>query len=166
MKTLKIEIPKGYQVDEEKSTFTNIVFKPISTEYIDLGLPSGTLWADTNEEGYYSYDEAIDTFGKDNLPKLTDFVELYDYCKWKWDDKSKSMIIIGPNGRHIKLPASGYRSYSSGGLRDVGDYGDYWSVTPLGNSAYSLRFSSNGFVYPSLNFDRASGYAVRKIKRK
>ena len=27
MKTLKIEIPKGYEIDKEKSTFENIVFK-------------------------------------------------------------------------------------------------------------------------------------------
>ena len=30
MKTLKIEIPNGYEIDTEKSTFENIVFKEIS----------------------------------------------------------------------------------------------------------------------------------------
>lgn len=29
MKTLKIEIPQGYEIDKEKSTFENIVFKEI-----------------------------------------------------------------------------------------------------------------------------------------
>ena len=30
-KELKIEIPEGYEIDEERSTFTNIVFKEIET---------------------------------------------------------------------------------------------------------------------------------------
>lgn len=29
MKQLKIEIPEGYEIDQEKSTFENIVFRPI-----------------------------------------------------------------------------------------------------------------------------------------
>jgi len=32
MKHLKIEIPSGYEIDKEKSTFENIVFKPIKKE--------------------------------------------------------------------------------------------------------------------------------------
>ena len=32
-------------------------------EYIDLGLPSGTLWADCNEEGFYYFDEAVEKYG-------------------------------------------------------------------------------------------------------
>lgn len=34
--TLKITPPKGYVVDEEKSTFTNVVFKPKSLTYDDV----------------------------------------------------------------------------------------------------------------------------------
>lgn len=30
--------------------------------YIDLGLPSGTNWKDTNEQGYYTYNSAIMRF--------------------------------------------------------------------------------------------------------
>jgi hypothetical protein len=42
MKTLKIEIPQGYEIDKEKSTFENIVFKeakkelPKSWEELDI----------------------------------------------------------------------------------------------------------------------------------
>lgn len=32
MKTFKIEIPKGYEIDKEKSTFENIVFKEVKNE--------------------------------------------------------------------------------------------------------------------------------------
>ena len=33
-KTLKIEIPNGYQIDVEKSTFENIVFKKVDNVVI------------------------------------------------------------------------------------------------------------------------------------
>lgn len=32
-KTLKIEIPEGYEIDEEKSTFENIVFKKVENKF-------------------------------------------------------------------------------------------------------------------------------------
>jgi len=32
-KEIKIQVPEGYEIDKEKSTFENIVFKPISVKY-------------------------------------------------------------------------------------------------------------------------------------
>ena len=32
------------------------------TGYVDLGLPSGTLWKDKNENGFFTYDEAVSRF--------------------------------------------------------------------------------------------------------
>lgn len=29
-------------------------------EYVDMGLPSGTLWASENEEGYFTFDEPVE----------------------------------------------------------------------------------------------------------
>jgi len=47
MKTLKIEIPEGYEIDKEKSTFENIVFKLVKKE-----LPKS--WAELEGiRGYY-----------------------------------------------------------------------------------------------------------------
>jgi hypothetical protein len=47
MKTLKIEIPEGYEIDKEKSTFENIVFKLAKKE-----LPKS--WEELGEiSGYY-----------------------------------------------------------------------------------------------------------------
>jgi flagellar biosynthesis chaperone FliJ len=47
MKTLKIEIPKGYEIDQKKSTFEKIVFKEIKKE-----LPKS--WEELIRiEGYY-----------------------------------------------------------------------------------------------------------------
>lgn len=164
MKTLKIEIPKGYQVDEEKSTFTNIVFKPIEKKWVDLGLPSGTLWCDINEEGYYSWDEMMNTFDEENLPKLTDFAELYDYCNWKWDDKKKGMWIIGPNTKSLFLPALGFHSHHNNNLCDVAHLGYYWSASSNGNIQYYFSFANEVIKLPC-NDSRRYGHSVRCIKR-
>lgn len=60
MKTVEIEIPIGYEIDKEKSTFEKIVFKKIKNGWVDLGLPSGNLWKRVNENGYFTYNDAVE----------------------------------------------------------------------------------------------------------
>lgn len=81
-------------------------------EYIDLGLPSGTLWADCNEEGDYDFDTAVETFGG-NLPKLWQWCELWENCIRKND------TFIGPNGNSIEVPNCEYWSSTMGNYDDV-----------------------------------------------
>ena len=131
--------------------------------YIDLGLPSGRLWASENAEGYYTYDEAKEKFGE-LLPKPEAFVELWEECQWLWDVKNKGMIVVGPNQDTIFLPASGYRHYASGCLLNVGSYGSYWSYASYSQAhARSLNFYS-GCVYPLDGNYRAYGFSVRLCK--
>ena len=51
--------------------------------YVDLGLPSGTYWKESNESGFYNYDNAVSKFG-DKLPtkeQLERYTENLDgYC--------------------------------------------------------------------------------------
>ena len=133
--------------------------------FIDLGLPSGRLWASENAEGYFTYDDAKEKFGE-LLPKPEAFEELWTECQWLWDVKKNEMIVIGPNKNTIFLPASGYRdSYGSpGNLCGVGLDGLYWSYDSLSQSvALSLSFFSGG-IYPlDYNF-RAYGFSVRLCK--
>lgn len=131
--------------------------------YVDLGLPSGRLWASENAEGYYTYDEAKAKFGE-LLPKPEAFEELWEECQWLWDVKEKRMVVVGPNQNTIFLPASGYRYYASGGLNYVGSDGFYWSYASYSRaSARNLSFSSGG-VYPLGNNSRASGFSVRPCR--
>lgn len=59
MKTLKIEIPKGYEIDKDKSTFEEIVFKEIKND-----LPKS--WEDLeNLKGFY-VDGSSDIFESKN----------------------------------------------------------------------------------------------------
>ena len=62
------------------------------------------------------------------------------------------------------FPASGYRYRGSGGLSDVGGYGDYWCAGPS-SSAYGrfLGFGS-GYVYPLNANGRACGFSVRPAR--
>ena len=91
-------------------------------EYIDLGLPSGTLWATTNEDKEYTFNEAVEGFGG-RIPKLWQLCELWENCK------RKNGVFTGPNGNSIKL---------SDGL--------YWSSTPGDSCAYYLD-SNDPYVY-------------------
>lgn len=131
--------------------------------YVDLGLPSGRLWASENAEGYYTYDEAKAKFGE-LLPKPEAFEELWEECQWLWDVKEKRMVVVGPNQNTIFLPASGYRNGASGGLIRVGSNGYYWSYASS-SQAYAriLNFFSGG-VYPLNNSSRAYGFSVRPCR--
>lgn len=131
--------------------------------YVDLGLPSGRLWASENAEGYYTYDEAKAKFGE-LLPKPEAFEELWEECQWLWDVKEKRMVVVGPNQNTIFLPASGYRYNASGGLNNVGSRGYYWSYASGSQaSARDLNFNSGG-VSPLNGGRRAYGFSVRPCR--
>ena len=81
--------------------------------FVDLGLPSGLLWAEKQEEGYYTHEEAVKKYGE-ALPRPEEFVELWRVCKWDWSKERKGYTVTGPNGNSIFLAASGYRNRASG----------------------------------------------------
>ena len=66
----------------------------------------------------------------------------------------------------IWYPASGYRSYSNGNLKDVGNLGRYWSGSPstTTDNAFYMLFDYYANVYPSISEDRANGYSVRCVR--
>lgn len=153
MKEVKVILPEGYEIDKENSTLECIKFKKISKQkfdYIDLGLPSGTLWATCNvgvdncdyEGDYFTYYEAIKKFGN-NLPKEWQWKELIEECNWKWINELKGYRVTGLNGKSIFLPAAGF--HSEGRIYGIGASGFYWSslLDPYdNNSAYTTHFNS------------------------
>lgn len=128
--------------------------------WIDLGLPSGTLWKDQNEAGgFYSYDQAMAKFGS-NLPTKEQLEELKNSCRWTWNGNGYK--VEGPSGESIVLPAAGYRN-CGGSVSDVGSYGGYWSSTPDGSEdAWRLSFNSGrvGMYYGS----RCGSPSVRLVR--
>ena len=127
-------------------------------EFVDLGLPSGTLWGYANEADYYTYEEAVDAFG-DWLPTMDQFYELIEECDWEWDEDG--YYVTGPNGNYIFLEAEGKLDYE-GHLTSYGVMGFYWSSTEKNdNYSYHLQFSGGALsedytVTHSMNINQLS----------
>ena len=126
--------------------------------YVDLGLPSGTYWKETNESGFYNYGNAVSKFG-DKLPTKEQFEELENECEWTW--LGNGWKATGPNGESITLPAAGYR-YCAGSVNFVGTDGGYWSSTPYdSDDAWYLYCASGGVgIY---KYARCYGLSVRLV---
>ena len=129
-------------------------------QWIDLGLPSGTLWKSANEKGgFYTYEEAVSKFG-DKLPTREQLEELKGMCTWTWTGRGYK--VTGDNGNSIVLPAAGYRD-CDGYVYFVGTYGHYWSSTP-GDSDYAWRLNfDSSEVYMYYNY-RCYGRSVRLVQ--
>jgi uncharacterized protein (TIGR02145 family) len=81
-----------------------------------------------------------------------------------YDDTNKGISFSISSSSTTWYPASGYRSSDDGALGSLGNSGYYWSVTPLGSSAYILYFGSNGGVGPAYDYYRARGFSVRCLQ--
>lgn len=195
-------------------------------EYVDLGLPSGTLWATCNvgadsPEGYGSYfawgetstkntyewsnyhwgnddgkltkycddkfwgvNDFIDTrtvleanddaatvnWGKKwRMPTDAEMKELIDECSNKWTEQNgiKGLLVTGPNGNSIFLPAAGCvlgnEHFSEGYC------GEYWTSSMISGAPYSAyvhRVYQEGFDMDEGYVDdntREQGLTVRPV---
>lgn len=86
-----------------------------NTEFVDLGLPSGTLWSSDYEkiDGktiYQTYENAEAM----SIPTNEQCKELLEFCDWESEISSGSMrqlkkiICIGPNGNLIHFQVKGF----------------------------------------------------------
>ena len=140
-------------------------------EFVDLGLPSGTLWAKHNvkiaNKKHFTHSQAIKIaeYLHYNLPSKENFEELINLCKWKWMKlfgRVTGYKVTGPNGNYIFLSTAGFCFGTS--LLNAGSYGYCWSTRfSSSDRAYVLGFSSNGksMYYGS----RYCGLSIRLIKR-
>lgn len=105
----------GYKDCEEEIP---VDLRENQTEYVDLGLPSGTLWAKDFEktEGgsvlSLTYGEACHL----SIPTTEQWTELKKNCIWKTNRVFSSSSYrdvyecIGPNGNTIEFTKTGYHS--------------------------------------------------------
>ena len=110
MKELKIEIPEGYEVDTEKSTFEKIVFKPIPLKkpaWADFGVVKG--YYVTTYGTIYETNDLLGTEANQNtwptLKEAKACLALSQLCQWRnkyngdwtpdWRDESTKYIIYG-----------------------------------------------------------------------
>lgn len=148
---------------------------------IDLGLPSGRLWASMNVGAHAEEDaglmmnfdtaNAIKFQGSWHIPSPEDFRELCYNCKSEWTTKNgiPGRTFTGKNGNSIFLPAAGYSWFDDRDdeygttLSSRGTRGLYWSSGfNSASDAYNLSFYSTG-VNPQDSNDRRLGFTVRAV---
>ena len=132
-------------------------------KFIDLGLPSGNLWATENEVAengqplYATFDEAVKQYGE-NLPTREDWQELLDNVPHLWDKNRMGMLFVARNGAELFLPDMGYRTTDGFNMQY---YSNYWSATSKdANNAYCSDGVGANFISKH-NF----GLSVRLIKK-
>ncbi len=122
----KIESKKRAEEKARKEVLKNEL---IQIGYVDLGLPSGTLWMSKNADRLYNYDEAVEFFGY-YIPTRKQEEELFDKCKWTWT--GSGFVVVGPNGNQIYLPADQGMKLCDGRMHKVGHIGRYWVLPNKG----------------------------------
>lgn len=134
------------------------------TNFVDLGLPSGTLWADRNlgAEKPEDYGE-LRTFDEAKADAATSaqWTELTEKCEWRW--QGGGYEVVGKNGNSIFLPSAGYRYGAT--LDHQGTYGYYWSSslnTGFAQFAFNAYFSAS-HVWPAYSNNRFYGFSVRPV---
>lgn len=134
--------------------------KQVPEGYVDLGLPSGTLWKAENEDcGLITYDQAYNFYGN-SLPSKEQLQELKDNCLWTW--QGNGYKVKGKSGESIFLPAAGYRT-CDGSSYYVGTGGYYWlSTSGRPEYAWYMGFSSGGVGMG--NDKRCCGLSVRLVR--
>ena len=97
----------GYKAREEEFS---IDLCENETEFVDLGLPSGTLWStDYVRDGEEILFQPQTDAESLNIPTREQWDELVNVCKWEYD-KSGSFheaYCIGPNGKILKFCLTG-----------------------------------------------------------
>lgn len=107
----------GYKDREEEIP---VDLRDNKTEYVDLGLPSGTLWSNDYEEEngetlYLPYGKAA----KYAIPTEEQWNELFEYCRCTPAYLGTTMLgrtkyvcgytFVGPNGNGIEFNFRGYK---------------------------------------------------------
>lgn len=88
------------------------------TEYVDLGLPSGTLWAKDYEKTECGSEQSL-TYGNAcnlSIPTNEQWIELKENCIWQISKVFRNgsyrdvYECLGPNGNTIEFTKTGYHS--------------------------------------------------------
>lgn len=101
------------------------------------------------------YDVArVNWGGSWRMPTKEELEELVDYCEWKRMHIKgvAGVLVVGPNGNSVFLPAAGYCGGTS--LDYAGNFGGYWSSTP--NDFYNHR--AYGFNFYAADYEKVDDY--------
>lgn len=153
---------KHQKLNEEHQAQMAGLSNPDRYTFVDLGLPSGRLWATENAPGFYTFDEAVDTFGE-LLPRGSAMVELIEESTCIWNDEKKGLDVTGPNGNSIFLPAAGY-TWGSPDVKAKDNEGNYWTRMPRSQTRARYLYFYSGGVYPLGSNYRSRGFSVHPCR--
>lgn len=140
---------------------------------IDLGLPSGTLWADRNlgadapenAGDYFRFGEVTGNIQGRNwhTPTGEQIDELHVMCVISWESINgvKGVRLTGPNGNSIFFPFSGGR-LKKGKLAGVGKCGGIWSTLYRKNNKGKILWFQFD-CWDCNTYDRAFGFPIRPV---
>ena len=119
-KELKIQVPEGYEIDKEKSTFEKIIFNRIDDlpkSWKEFGEVKGWFVNNMCEIDYYSEGDSTNDMDKNLFPTKKEAeacVALAQLCQlrdryndgwkpdWEDDDEQKHVIIIHAGRIHVE----------------------------------------------------------------
>ena len=142
-----------------------------SNGWVDLGLPSGALWATCNvgattPEGYGNFYSWVDNYWNmpANMPTIEQWNELANNTTGAWTNRNgvNGRLFTASNGNTLFLPAAGYGSGNA--ILERGVSGNYWSQTPYPNNAnvyWTFPFTSSGVASGCSYY--GMGLSVRQV---
>ena len=158
-----------FPMDTNLNVKGDIVYKIFTTVpegYVDLGLPSGTVWKSHNEPSLWNdYEDAIAEFG-DAIPSQTQWEELINECTWTYDVDQRSYIIEGANGNTISMFCGGYRYCDGSTGHPSSTEGWYWTSTSSDEDKAYAAFFKHYDTYDNITTDempKCQGFSVHRI---
>ena len=171
----KIHYQDNWKIDDPTNP-TN----PTTDEWVDLGLPSGLLWANCNigattpggAGDYYSWNDAVTMdfateFGSGvRMPTAGEFQELKENTRTWWVkvDGVYGCMFTAANGNSLFLPAAGLRA-TDHSVCYFGSDGFYWSSTPIDSDESRCLVFSPGHGIDCYDFNyHFSCYSLRLVR--
>ena len=138
-------------------------------KYSDKLMEEGIV--DANANLTTNYDAAATHWGGDwRMPTADEIGELIEECTWELstlNGVAGIKVTSKINSNSIFLPTAGRYSNPNYGsrLESVGQYGNYWSSTALGNyQATILYYQQSDAVHYTHYADRRCGLPIRPVK--
>ena len=138
-------------------------------KYSDKLMEEGIV--DANANLTTNYDAAATLWGGDwRMPTADEIGELIEECTWELstlNGVAGIKVTSKINSNSIFLPTAGRYSNPNYGsrLESVGQYGNYWSSTALGNyQATILYYQQSDAVHYTHYADRRCGLPIRPVK--
>ena len=156
----------GETTPKTSYTLSNYKFKPYSTGEITLYPKYETTLGGDQKTVLEAVDDAatVNVGEGWRMATFAEWKELRESCQWTWTSRNgvNGMLVTGPNGKSIFLPAAGVFQSSLG---KKGTYGSYWTSTLASaeGMANAVDFISNDKSIALIG--RECGLSVRPVKK-